>query len=150
MELRNDDIRVAEADVTDSEIEMGPDGEQTVETVKVVTLRFADGREPYARWNWGNMLSLAAEPTAQLLCVEWVSCQYRYDHEFRTWWASSFDLHTVHADEDGRKAAPQREQFMSFWGETSHQTPQWVKTLVEEYRPAPDDAPPPPRKKALC
>lgn len=146
--LRNDDIRVIEAHVGDGEIELGPDDDKTVETIKMAHVRFADGHAPYARWHWGNMLVATPDDSAQLLRVESMTWQYRYDHEFGQWWASYFDAATVYVEGDGSDVYPRREQPMGCWGESNELTPQWVKGLVEEHRPASGDVPPLPRKKA--
>ncbi|MFG3043149.1 hypothetical protein ACGFYZ_40255 [Streptomyces sp. NPDC048330] len=147
---RIDDIQVAQARLADGEIELGPDGDRTVETIKVATLRFAADRAPYDRRHGGNMLTTAPEAGAQLLRVESMTWEYRYDHEFGMWWATAIEAETVYAEERGIDVSPRREQTMGCWGENSELTPQWVKRLVDEYRPAPEEVPPPPRKKSLC
>jgi hypothetical protein len=96
------------------------------------------------------MLTTSPEEGAQLLRVESMAWEFRYDHGFGSWWASAIEAQTVYAEERGLDASPRREQPMGCWGESSELTPQWVKKLVEKYRPASGEAPPLPRKVTSC
>ncbi|MFI6803818.1 6-carboxytetrahydropterin synthase [Streptomyces luteogriseus] len=141
--LDNDDIQVAEVHSSWGELWMGPEDARTVETVKHVTVRFADGHHPYARWHGGNVLTDAAAPDAQLLRVESIS--FRYQHSTwpsPEWWASSTHAETVYADETGQVIEPRREQGLDAMGSAS--VPAWAKSLERAHRPAPTEVPPPP------
>ncbi|MFE2426920.1 6-pyruvoyl tetrahydropterin synthase family protein [Streptomyces sp. NPDC059373] len=146
--LDNDDVQVAEAQLSWGEEERGPEHERTAETVKILNVRFADGHTPYTRWMPGNDLTIRHAPDAPLLRVESLTCLYRYDHQFRQWWAPTITAATVHAQETGDVQEPREERSLGAYGESSEETPTWVKSLVATYRPAPDDAPPLPRTTA--
>jgi hypothetical protein len=79
--LDNDDIQAAGVDVSWEESWSGPEGARTVEMVKHVTVRFADGHHPYTRWRPANILSECTAPDDQLLRVERLTIEYRYAAE---------------------------------------------------------------------
>ncbi|MEU6349653.1 6-carboxytetrahydropterin synthase [Streptomyces sp. NPDC047072] len=140
--LHNDAIQVAEVEESWGELWMGPEGARTVETVRNVTVCFADGHHPYVRRYGGNVLSDWAAPDAQLLRVESVSFQYQYTTlPAPAWWSSYTRAQTLDADETGQVIEPRREQSLATMGEG---TPEWVKALERAHRPAPDEVPPPP------
>ena len=145
--LDNDNIQVSEVRWSWDVLEMGPEDARTAETVKVLMLRFTDDRAPYARWVPGNILTNGHAPDAQLLRVQSLTSVYRYDQQFREWWAADIAADTVYADETGQMLEPRLEQHLGAWGESHEETPGWVKSLTKSYRPASDDAPPLPRKQ---
>ncbi|MFF4363490.1 6-carboxytetrahydropterin synthase [Streptomyces sp. NPDC001604] len=149
-QLANDDIQVAEVDVSWQESWWGPKGARTVEMVKHVTVRFAEGHHPYTRWRLDNVLSESTAPDDQLLYVESLTIEYRYAAE-RTlygsrlpaeWWACGTDAKTVHAHESGQVIEPRREQNLYTLG--SADIPAWLQSLQQTYLPGPHEVPPAP------
>lgn len=141
--LHNDAIQVAEVTASWGELWMGPEEARTVETVKNVTVRFADGHHPYARWYGGNVLTDWAAPNAQLLRVESLTFQYRHmTWPAPAWWAGYTRAQTLYADESGQVVEPRREQSLATLG--GEGVPAWVQSLERAYRPAPEEVPPPP------
>lgn len=139
--LSNDDIQVAGVEASWGELWMGPEEARTVETVKNVRVRFADGHHPYARWHEGNVLTASPAPDAQLLRVE--SITFRYQHATWSspeWWASSTHVETVYADETGQVIEPRREQGLAAMGVEG--VPAWVQSLERAHRPSSGEIPP--------
>ncbi|MFJ2812159.1 hypothetical protein [Streptomyces sp. NPDC087294] len=123
------------------ELWMGPEDARTVEMVKNVTVRFADGHHPYARWHGGNILTDFAAPDAQLLRVELLSFEYRHTTwPAPEWWSGYPRAQTLYADEIGQVIEPRREQSLATMGEG---VPGWVQSLEWAHRPAPEEVPPP-------
>lgn len=139
--LANDDLEVSAAHWAWDTSQTGP--AHNSEAIKALTLRFTPGHAPYIRHTLGHVLACSPAPQAPLLLVEALHCKYRYDHEFREWWASEITADAVYADNiDGRPLEPRRELQLCAWDELDEATPSWVKSLTGRYRPGPDDVPP--------
>jgi 6-pyruvoyl-tetrahydropterin synthase len=153
--LDNDDIQIAGVDESWEESWSGPEGARTMEMVKHVAVRFADGHRPYARWRLDNILSKYTAADDQLLLVDSLTIEYRYaaEHTVVTgtrlpaeWWAYSTHVTAVHAAESGQIIEPHHEQTLYTLG--SEDIPAWAQSLQRTYLPAPGETPPQPPSAA--